>query len=354
MKLLLILEGKIYINGFGFREMDKLELIKRNVVEIIGEEELGELLRKSKKPVVYWGTMPTGSPHIAYYFPLLKIADFLKAGLKVKILISDLHAALDNVPWDVLEKRQKYYESLIPLMLKSINVDVKKLEFVKGSKLQLNSKYFEDVLKMSTFVSAKDAIKAASEVVKMGDNPRLAGLIYPIMQALDEEYLDVDIQLGGTDQRKIFVFARENLPKLGYRRRIEIMHVLIPGLINEKMSSSDSNSKIDMLDSEEEVNKKINRANCIVGDSNNALMAFLKYVIFVIKGDNGKKFVIQRDGKYGGDISYDSYDKLEKDFVAKKIHPLDLKKALAKEINDLISPIRANKNLRKLYSEAYG
>lgn len=333
---------------------ERLELVRRNTVEIIGDEEIEKLLRAKRKPVAYWGTMPTGSPHIAYYFPLLKVADLLRAGVKVKILIADLHAALDGVPWNVLDKRQRYYEALIPLMLKSIGVDTKKLEFVKGSEFQLSPKYFEDLLKMSTFSNARDATKAASEVVKMGDNPKLAGLIYPLMQALDEEYLGADIQLGGTDQRKIFVFARENLPKLGYKRRVEIMHVLIPGLIHEKMSSSDESSKIDMLDSEEEVNRKVNKANCVAGDVNNGLMAFLKYVIFVILEDNGKNFVIERDKEYGGRAEYKNYEELARDFSARNVHPLDLKRAVAREINGLMGVVRRDKKLGKLYREAYG
>src|SRR3990167_8021380 len=127
----------------------KIELIKRNTVEIIGEEELKELLKTKKEISVYWGTMPTGSPHIAYLYPLYKIADFLKAGLKVKILLADLHAALNGVPWNILDKRQKYYKSLIPEMLRSLKIDIKKLEFVEGSSFQLKPDYFNDILKLS-------------------------------------------------------------------------------------------------------------------------------------------------------------------------------------------------------------
>ncbi len=332
---------------------ERMELITRNLQEVLGKDELKELLEKKKEISLYWGTMPTGSPHVSYLYPFLKIADFLKAGLKVKILIADLHAALDGVSWDVLNKRQKYYEELIPAMLKSAGVDIKKLEFVKGSKLQLTADYFRDVLKMSTFTSVKEAIKSASEVVKLGDNPKLGGLIYPIMQALDEEYLKVDIQFGGTDQRKIFVFARENLPKLKYKRRIELMNYILPGLIGEKMSSSVPGTKIDMLESEEEVKRKINNAECIEGDPKNGLMAFLKFVVFVMKEDNGEKFIVERSTKYGGNVEYVRYDSLEKDFVNKKLHPLDLKNALAKEINKIIKSLREDKKLQKLYKEAY-
>ena len=76
----------------------KMELVKRNVVEILGEAELEKLLNSKQKPVVYLGTAITGSPHVAYFLWVLKLADFLKAGFKVKILLADLHGALDGTP----------------------------------------------------------------------------------------------------------------------------------------------------------------------------------------------------------------------------------------------------------------
>lgn|SRR3989344_3181832 len=332
---------------------ERLELITRNLEEVVGKNELLKLLKENKEIVIYWGTMPTGSPHISYLYPLYKIADFLKAGLKVKILLADLHAALDGVPWEVLNKRQAYYKTLIPEMLKSLGIDTIKLEFVEGSSVQLKGEYFKDVLRLSTLTSVHDAMKAASEVVKLGDNPKLGGIIYPIMQALDEEYLKADIQFGGTDQRKIFVYAREFLPKIGYKARVELMNYILPGLIGQKMSSSVPGGKIDMLESEEEVNRKIKGSICEEGNSNNGLMAFMKYVVFIVKEDKGEKLVIKRDKRYGGDLEYDTYEKLEKDFINKKVHPLDLKNAVAKEINELIGKVRDNKILNKLYTEAY-
>jgi tyrosyl-tRNA synthetase len=206
---------------------------------------------------------------------------------------------------------------------------------------------------MSMLASTKDATKAASEVVKLDNNPKLGNLIYPIMQALDEEYLNIDMQFGGLDQRKILVFAREFLPKIKYKRRIELMNPMIPGLTGEKMSSSIEGSKIDMLDNEQIVTKKINNAHCETGDSNNGIMAFLKYVILPIKLDRKQPFKIERPQKYGGDILYPLYQDLEKDFIAKKVHPLDIKNALSKELNLLMEPIRKNKTLHKLHKEAY-
>lgn len=332
----------------------RFELIKRNTEEIMTENELRELLEKKKNPSVYLGTAITGRPHVGYYVWVLKLNDFLKAGFKVKVLLADLHGAMDNCPWDVLEKRYKYYEKVITLMFKSVGSDLKNIEFVKGSSFELNKDYELDMMKMSTFASVHDCMKAASEVVKLGDNPKLSGLIYPIMQALDEEYLDVDIQYGGIDQRKIFVFARENLPKIGYKPRVEVMTPLIPGLIGKKMSASDEKSKIDLLDDPETVKTKLNNAECVAGDIDNGILAFLKYVIVAYKKDKNEKFIVERDSKYGGNLEYSDYESMEKDFKNKKLHPLDLKNAAAKEINKLLEIFQKNKNeLLKVAREAY-
>jgi tyrosyl-tRNA synthetase len=333
---------------------EKFELIKRNTQEIVSEDELKKLLKEKKQPVVYLGTAITGKPHIGYFVWALKLADFLKAGFKVKILLADLHGALDNTPWEVLEKRYEYYKSIIPLMFEAIGVSTKNLEFVKGSEFQLKPEYMYDVLQMATHNTIHDCQRAASEVVKFGDNPKLAGLIYPIMQALDEEYLKVDVQYGGIDQRKILMFARENLPKIGYDSRIEVMTPLIPGLVGKKMSASDPKSKIDLRDDEQTVISKIRAAECVEGDIDNGLLAFLKNVIMVVKEDKKEKFIVKRDKKYGGDLSYSKYENIERDFKDKKLHPLDLKNAFASEINNLLKVFGKNKlKLEKLAKEAY-
>ena len=334
---------------------ERLELVKRNTAEIIGEEDLEKLFKAKKNPVVYIGTAPTGRPHIGYFAWGLKVADLLRAGFKVKVLIADLHAALDNVHWDVLDDRYKYYKEIIPLMIKAMGADSKNLEFVKGSDFQLKPEYMFDVLKESSLVSVHDSNKAASDVVKMGKSPKLSGLIYPIMQNLDEQYLDADVQLGGVDQRKIMVLAIENLPKLGYRPKVEIMFPLIPSLVaGGKMSSSVEGSKIDLMDSEETVNKKVNKAYCLEGDKENGILPFLKHVVMVIKNDSGEKFIVERPEKFGGNVEYESYEQIEKDFVEKKLHPMDLKQAVAKQINEFLEPIRKNMDkLMKLSDEAY-
>lgn len=60
----------------------KKELITRNLQEHLGEEKLVTIL-KERDLKIYWGTATTGKPHVAYFVPMSKIADFLRAGCEV-------------------------------------------------------------------------------------------------------------------------------------------------------------------------------------------------------------------------------------------------------------------------------
>jgi len=164
-----------------------------------------------------------------------------------------------KAPWELLKFRTEYYEALIKTLLDSIGVPVNKLRFVRGTDYQLSKEYTLDVYRLSSVCTEHDAKKAGAEVVKQVSSPLLSGLLYPGLQALDEEYLGVDAQFGGVDQRKIFTFAEEYMPRLGYKKRIHLMNPMVPGLSGSKMSSSDLDSKIDLLDTEKDVQNKVRK-----------------------------------------------------------------------------------------------
>ncbi|KAG7168737.1 Tyrosine--tRNA ligase, cytoplasmic-like 2, partial [Homarus americanus] len=134
-----------------------------------------------------------------------------------------------KAPWD----SHKYYEAVIKAMLSAIGVSTEKLRFYKpygfvfppnkgkhlakqdmphrSMGLMSHMEHIDDGL--TAMVTEHDAKKAGAEVVKQIEAPFQSGLLYPGLQALDEEYLGVDAQFGG-DQRKIFTYAEKYLPKL--------------------------------------------------------------------------------------------------------------------------------------------
>jgi len=336
---------------------EKKALMMRNLQETLGEDRIDEIL-KTRDLKVYWGTATTGKPHIAYFVPMSKISDLLRAGCEVTILFADLHAYLDNMkaPWELLKLRTEYYEHAIKAMLMSIGVPLEKLRFVRGTEFQLSQEYTLDVYRLSSIVTEHDARKAGAEVVKQVSHPLLSGLLYPGLQALDEEYLKVDAQFGGVDQRKIFTYAEKYLPSLGYAKRAHFMNPMVPGLTGAKMSSSEADSKIDLLDTAANIKKKLKKAFCEPGNiTDNGLLSFCKYVIFpvALKGDD---FVVERAPDNGGNSNYKDFAGLESDFAAEKIHPGDLKASVEKYLNRLLEPVREyfeTPELKKLVAKAY-
>ncbi|KAF5369267.1 hypothetical protein D9758_002567 [Tetrapyrgos nigripes] len=224
-----------------------------------------------------------------------------------------------------------------------------------------------DNYRLCATVTEHDAKKAGAEVVKQVESPLLSGLLYPGLQALDEQYLGVDFQFGGIDQRKIFTFAELYLPRLGYKKRAHLMNAMVPGLAGGKMSSSDPNSKIDFLDGPDVIKRKVKAAFCEEGNvDENGLLAFTGAVLFPLsqlkidqsKGleglgisadpkpfasenaPEGTVFTVDRGEKYGGPLHYTKFDDMKNDFASKAIHPGDLKKTVTAALTRLLAPIQ--------------
>jgi tyrosyl-tRNA synthetase len=389
---------------------EKYNIITRNLHEVIGTEEEIKSILNIRPLKIYWGTACTSRIHIGYFVQMLKIADYLHAGCEVTILIADLHAFLDNMKssLELINKRAEYYEKVIKLMLVSMNINIDKLKFVKGSTFQLSEKYTLDVYKANSFITIKTAQHAGAEVVKQTDNPTINGLLYPTLQALDEEYLGVDASTGGLDQRKILVHARTILPKLGYKKRNEFLTKMVSGLrfnkkeqdinqnktinINDiqniltgssdecitklqnyideynyqknkdniqivKMSSSNHDTKIDLLDTRKQIASKINKCYCLEGDINdNCLMEIFEQIICPILTYKNLDFVIDRKEKFGGPIIYKTIEDVKNDFACSKLHPADFKLGISDNLDMIIKPIRdafVNKELQELLKVAY-
>jgi tyrosyl-tRNA synthetase len=338
----------------------RFELVTRDLHSWIDAELLWSKLKSGSRVQIYWGTATTGRPHLGYFVPMLKLADFLAAGCDVKVLFADLHGFLDNMKssWDVLEHRCAYYTFIIRAMLRLLQVDVDggsgsgsgasgKLEFVRGSSYQLGTAFTLDVYKMSVCVTTGDTTRAGAEVVKQTATPLMSNLLYPILQALDEEHLGADIQFGGVDQRKIFMFSREHISKLGYRKRAYLMNPLIPGLGKSgKMSSSEPLSKIDFDDSRAALASKIRKSFCpspadFPGDAQqqeecmtNGLLAICKFILFRwLDSKPDTKFVVK-------DVVYRTFDELAAAFRSGAVYPTELKAAVEPLLELMLGPIR--------------
>ena len=177
------------------------------------------------------------------------------------------------------------------------------------------------------------------------DDLSAAQIFYPVMQCADIFFLNADICQLGMDQRKVNMLAREYCTENKKKfKPIVLSHHMMMGLVEgqEKMSKSNPDSAVFMEDSEADVNLKIKKAFCPIGTAEkNPVMDYYKYIIF--ESDYVTKpghLLIERSPENGGNVYFKDYATFEADYVAEKLHPKDIKTALAKALNALIQPVR--------------
>ncbi len=307
----------------------RVALVTRNALEIVTEEELRELLETKEKPRAYVGYEPSGEIHLGHMMTVNKLMDLQQAGFEVVVLLADVHAYLNEKgDFDQIAEIAEYNKKAFI----ALGLDESKAKFVLGSSYQLDKDYILDVLKMARITTVNRARRSMDEVSRRKEDPMVSQMIYPLMQALDIAHLGVDLAVGGMDQRKIHMLARENLPRLGYTSPICLHTPILVGLDGQKMSSSKGNY-ISVRDSAEDVEKKIRKAFCPAKQlEDNPVIQIMQYHVF----PRFESVVIERDEKYGGDVEYRSFEELASDYAAGKLHPADLKKAAAKYLNKLL------------------
>lgn len=314
-----------------------LELIKRNVAEIVTEKEFTDMLKKKKKPVVYCGYEPSGPLHLGHFVTITKLMDLAEAGFKVKILLADLHALLNRKGSEELIKKE------VAAWKKTIKAIGLKAEVVLGSSFQFDKNYQLDVMKLAQGSTINRGLRSMQQIARDIEHATISQLWYPLMQVADIKYLKVDVALGGLEQRKVHMIGKEMAKILDYN--FIAMHTpLITSLKGpgEKMSKSIPGSGIAVTDSYEEIKKTIQNAYCpvkIIED--NPILQIIKLIIF----PKLKKIKIERPAKFGGSLDFVNYEELEKTYKQGKLHPLDLKNAVTEYLEKIIAPIR--KNFRK-------
>ena len=336
---------------------ERHELVSRHTEEVVTEEELSELLDDEPAPSAYIGYAPTGEMHIGHFTTMRKLADFLRASLDVTVLIADLHAHLDDEksPFDLLDARSEYYEEAIRGMIDAAGADPDDVEFIRGTDFELDEDYTLELYRMAAETTISRSQRAASEVVRESDSPKLGGLLYPLMQNLDVRALEADIAYGGVDQRGIYMLGREILPDHGWKAPVCLFAPLLSGLTGGKMSASESDTSVTLTDDRDAVVEKIQGAYCPAEEvEDNGVLEYLNHLVFPILEQEERSLRVERPEEYGGDLVYDDYEALVADYVSGELHPADLKPAAGEYISEVIDPVRERLLDRPdLLAEAY-
>ncbi len=247
------------------------------------------------------------------------------------MLLANLHAYLDDekYPWGEMDCRAGVYQTVFELL------GLDDASFVRGSSFQRLEAYIDDLYRALGMVTGNRVERAASEVVR-GDAPTLGSLTYPVMQSLDCEHLNVDLALGGSDQRHVYMLTRELLPQLGGEQVCFLFTPLSTGPDAERTHAAEK-SRIELWASPEQVTQAIEQAYCPPDAvEQNPVLEYATHFGFPQLGECH----VTRPAKYGGNVHYDRPAQLVEDFRSGDLHPADLKQAVATGINEALQPVR--------------
>ena len=260
--------------------------------------------------------------------------DIQAAGARVIVLLADLHAYLNDK--GTLEEIRRVAEYNRHCFI-ALGLDPKRTEFLLGSDFQLKPRFMMDVLRMATDTTLLRARRSMAEIARNLKDPDVAQVLYPIMQAVDIAHLNVDVAVGGIDQRKVHMIAREKLPALGYKKPVCVHVPLIHGIDGEAKMSSSKGNFIAVDDEPSTIKEKINKAFCPPKQTkDNPIIEHAEYFVLPSIG----KLEIRRPERYGGLLEVNSASELKKLYTAGKLHPADLKGAVAEALVELLAPVR--------------
>jgi tyrosyl-tRNA synthetase len=332
----------------------KSDLISRNTLEVITKEEVEGLLQCNSSPKGYIGVEPSGLFHLGWMIWANKFNDLIDAGVNMTLLEATWHAWINDKFGGDMEKIQ-LCASYIEHCLSALGTDMSRVKLVKADQLVSDRMYWANLLKVAKSLSLSRIKRAVTIMGRREDDTLVdfSKLIYPCMQVEDIFYLDLDFCLGGMDQRRAHVLAREVADAYKFKKPIAIHTPLLSALQGSgrmdvhnaeadqamaecKMSKSKPESCIFIHDSPESIKAKMNLAYCPPKEvEGNPVLDIARYILLP-----SGPFVINRPAKYGGDISFATSDELVRSYQGGNIHPLDLKLAVSEGLGSRLAPVR--------------
>jgi tyrosyl-tRNA synthetase len=334
----------------------KLELIcKPPTEEVLTPQDIRHILETEEHPIAYNGWEPSGLVHLGTgAICAYKIKDFIQAGIHYKAYLSTWHAWLNNKLGGDLQLIRKSAD-LFKHSWIALGVPENQVEFIYSDELYDNLEYWTTTIRVAkslTIARGRRTLEIAGR--KETEARMISDFLYTPMQVADIFHMKVKICQLGIDQRKANVVARELGERLGFWKPACVHHHLLQGLekpkiwpipegqekealSSAKMSKSKPETCIFLYDTPAEIKQKMNRAFCperII--EFNPVTDIAKHIIFREK----PIFKIERPAKFGGLIEFQSYEELEKAYVNGRLHPQDLKNAVAEELAKILEPVR--------------
>jgi len=225
------------------------KVLERGVAEILPDKNSFLNLAKRKKLRIYFGIDPT-SPnlHLGHFVPLKKLAEFQKLGHETILLIGDFTAQIGD-PSGRDKKREPLSPQEVQRNMRGYRKQLSKVLDLSKTKIAYNSKWLKklglkDVLELASHFTVSRLLERDmfQERLKKGQEVWVSEMLYPLMQGYDSVALNVDLEIGATDQTFNMLVGRK-LQKIYNKKEKYILTVpILLGLDGRKMSKTYQNT----------------------------------------------------------------------------------------------------------------
>lgn len=228
------------------------ELLERGVAAIYPSKEfLERKLNGSERLTVYHGIDPTGPTlHVGHSVPLLKLAQFQELSHEVILLIGDFTAMIGD-PTDKMAARVSLTREEVlrnATLYKKQASRIIKFSGENPAKLRYNSKWLakmplEEMLRISSNITHAQTIKRDmfQKRIAEGKDLYLHEFMYPLMQGYDSVALNVDGEVGGSDQTFNMLVGRDLMKKLRNKEKFVVSMKLLVDSSGKKMGKTEDN-----------------------------------------------------------------------------------------------------------------
>ena len=238
--------------------------IQRGTEEILVEEEFTKRFHQKKPLKIKVGFDPTAPDlHLGHTIIINKMRQFQEFGHEIIFLIGDFTGMIGdpsgvNETRPVLTREQidenaATYEKQI---FKILDKDLTRIEFNSSWMQQVNSSKLIEIASKYTVARMLERDDFKNRF-KTGNPISIHELLYPLVQAYDSVALEVDVELGGTDQKFNLLVGRHLQQLYGQPPQTAITLPLLEGLDGVKKMSKTANNYIALTDSPKDMLGKI-------------------------------------------------------------------------------------------------
>lgn len=227
------------------------EALFRNVDQVLpSKDAFLELIKSGKKIKIYNGVDPTGGTlHIGHYAAIKKMKQLQDLGFEVIIVLGGMTATIGDP--DKLNVRTQLSVEKVAENLASCRKQIEKVIKLDGpnpAKIVNNFDWlakltFEDVIKLASHVTHDQMIERDmfQKRIKNNEPIYMHEFMYPLMQGYDSVYLDVDCELGGSDQLFNMMMGRTLLKKIKNKDKFVITLPLLTDGSGKKIGKTEGN-----------------------------------------------------------------------------------------------------------------